>query len=100
MLKESIDTTIITKCILDLSVNLIISELLALALTIKKQYIKAIIEDKTIQFWVNIWELNSVNTWNSNLWYLIGSLKAKKRLENGFNIVALLNTYAKINIMI
>lgn len=37
---------------------------------------------------------------NPYSWYSIGSLKAKIRLENGFKIIALLNTRAEINLII
>lgn len=45
--------TTITKHILNFEVNFIISKLLAFAPAIEKQLIKAIFEDKTVQFWVN-----------------------------------------------
>lgn len=56
LLKESVDTTTISKRILDLEINLTVWDLIASALAIKKQFIKAITEDKAIQFRVNILE--------------------------------------------
>lgn len=66
MLKESIGTTTITKRILDLEVNLIVDELLALALAVKKQLIIAITKDKAVEFRVDTLESSSVYTQNSN----------------------------------
>lgn len=48
MLKEYVRAMTITKCILDLGVNLTICNLLVLALAIQKQLIKAITEDETV----------------------------------------------------
>lgn len=53
LLKESIEATAITKLILNLGINLTIGKLLALALAIKKQLLKAVTENKAIQFRVN-----------------------------------------------
>lgn len=61
MLKKSIGVTTITKGILDLEINLTVKELLASALTIKRQLTMAITEDKAVQFWVNILESSSIN---------------------------------------
>lgn len=46
--KKSVRSTIITKCILDLRVNLTIGELLASVSAVEKQFIKAIFEDEVI----------------------------------------------------
>ena len=53
ILKEFIRVTIIRKRILDLEVNLIVGKLLAFAPAVKKQFTKAISEDKAVQFRVN-----------------------------------------------
>lgn len=98
-LKESVDATMITKCILDLGVNLTVSKLLASTPAVEKQLIKAITEDKAIQFRVNTLESSTVDIRNSHSWYFMGSLKAKVRLENGFTVIALLGTGTKINVM-
>ena len=48
VLKESVKTTTITKRILNLGVNFIVSELLASVLAVEKQLTKAISKDKAI----------------------------------------------------
>lgn len=67
MLKKSVGATTITKCILDLEVNLAISELLASVPAIEKQLTKAITKDKTMQFRVNTLESSSFDAQNSHL---------------------------------
>lgn len=67
ILKESVWTTTITKCILNFEVNLTIGKLPTSALAIKKRLTKAITKDKAIQFWVNTLESSSVDTQNSHL---------------------------------
>ena len=61
MLKESIGATTITKRIFDLGLNLTVDEFLVSAPAVEKQLIKAIIEDKPVQFWVNTVESGSIN---------------------------------------
>lgn len=73
--------------------------MLFLAPVIERQLIKAIIEDKVIQFWVNILVSSSIDNQNSNLWYSISSPKAKFKLENGFKVIAFLNINTNINVM-
>lgn len=99
VLKESVDAPTISKRIMDLGINLTIDELLASAPVVEKQFTKAITKDKVVQFWVNTLESSSVDTRNSNLWYFMGFVKAKVRLEDGSKVKTLLDTGAKINIM-
>ncbi len=54
VLKESVGTTIITKRILDLGVNLTVGELLTSAPAVKKQLTKAISENEAVQFCINV----------------------------------------------
>ena len=61
VLKKSVRAMTITKCILDLRVNLTIVKLLASALAIEKQFTKAITKDKAMQFRVNTLESSSVD---------------------------------------
>lgn len=60
ILKKFVGATMIIKCILNLKMNLTVEELLVFALAIKKQLIKAIIEDKMVQFLVNILGLGRI----------------------------------------
>lgn len=53
ILKKFVEITTITKRILDLNINLTVSKLLILVPAIEQQFIKAILKDKSIQFWVN-----------------------------------------------
>lgn len=53
VLKKFVKVTTITKYILDLKINSIISKLLVSASAIEKQFIKAIFKDKTILFYLN-----------------------------------------------
>ena len=62
VLKKSVGFTTITKRILDLGLNLTVSELLALALAVEKQLTKAITKDKVVQFQVNTLESSLVDT--------------------------------------
>lgn len=52
VLKEFINTTMITKQILNLEINLIVRYLSALAFTIQKSLFGAIIKDKIYQFFL------------------------------------------------
>ncbi len=98
-MKESVNATTITKRILDLGVNLTVGKLLASAVAIEKQLTKAITEDKAVQFRVNTLESSTIDTQKAPSWYFMGFLKSIIRLENGFKIIALLDTGAEINIM-
>lgn len=59
ILKKSVEVTMIIKRILDLGVKLTVEEFLVLAPAVKKKLIKAIIEDKAIQFRVNSLDMDS-----------------------------------------
>lgn len=48
ILKKSVRATTITKCILDLVINLIISKLLAFIPAIEKQLLKTLFKDKVV----------------------------------------------------
>lgn len=90
----------ITKRILDLGVNLTVSELLASAPAVEKQLTKAITEDEAVQFRVNaLGSVEVCETKKPSSWYSMGSPKAKVRLEDGSKITALLDTGAEINVM-
>ena len=80
VLKESIGATTITKRILNLGVNLTV-------------------EDKAVQFWVNLLESSSVDIQNSYSWYSMGSAKARVRLKDSSKVTALFDTSAEINVM-
>lgn len=79
--------------------NLTVGELLASALAIAKQLTKAITENNAVQFWVNTLESSIVDAQKSQLWYSMGSPKAKIRLDDGSKIIVLLNTGTEINVM-
>ena len=100
VLKKSVGATTITKQILDLRVNLIVSELLASVPMVEKQLTKAISENKVVQFQVNI--LGSTAAFEAPILYschLMGSPKAKVRLKNSFKVTTLLDTSTKIHFM-
>lgn len=99
-MKKSIGATTITKQIMDLGVNFTIDELLVSAPAIEKQLIKAISEDKAIQFCINtLGSVEILEAVTSYFCYSMGSPKANVYLEEGFKVIALLDTGAKINIM-
>ena len=99
VLKESVGATTITRRILDLGVNMTVSELLVSAPTVEKQFTKAISEDETVKSRVNTLESNAVDAKTSHSWYSIGSSKSKVRLEDGSKVTVLLDTGVEINFM-
>ena len=92
-------TITITKYILDCGVNLTIGELIALVPVIEKQLIKAIFENKAVQFQVNSLESNAIEAKKSHFWYFMGFPKAKIRHKNVLKLIAFLDTGAEINVM-
>lgn len=64
VLKQYVDATTHTKRILDLRMNLIVYDLLTLALLIEKQLRIAITEDKNIQFLFNTLESSTLDFQN------------------------------------
>lgn len=91
----------IIKRILNLKINLTIEELLVFASVVKKQLIKAITENKMVQFPVNILGLSKIlEAKKPFLWYFMRFSKAKVKLKISSKITTLLDTNAKINVMI
>lgn len=66
LIKKSVGAITIIKGIINLGLNLTISELLTLSPVVEKQFTNAITEDKVMQFWVNTLEFHIVNTQNSH----------------------------------
>lgn len=101
VLKEFIGIPIITKRILDLGVNLIVSELLALVFVVEKQLTNTISKDEVIQFCVNSLDLDSCQkVTTSHILYSIGLSKTKVRLKDDFKVMLVLYIEAEINVMI
>lgn len=99
VLKKSVYITTITRCILDLGVNLTVGVLLASAPTIKKQLTKTATKNEAVQFWINTLEPSIVDAQKAQSWYFMGSLKSKLRQKNGSKVIIFLDTSAKINVM-
>lgn len=101
VLKECVGAITITKCILDLGINLIIDKLLDSELVFKKQLTKAISEDKVIQSCANTLKAsNDLKVRKSCTYYSMGSSKAKVRLKDKSKVNILFDTDAEINIII
>lgn len=101
VLKEFVGVTTITRRILNLGVNLTVGKLLASAPAIEKQFTKAISEDNAVQFCVNTLECSEgLETRKPRSWYFMGSPKAKVGLEDRSKVTILLDTDAKINVII
>lgn len=83
VLKKLIGAIMIIKYIFDLGIILTVGKLLPSTPLVKKQLIKAIIENKALQFCVNSLNVNDYQKVSTNYtWNSISSSKAKMHLKD------------------